>query len=79
MRMRRMNGKLLCGKTDGSSYVSAVLPRRENREWVCPDNYNPCIPDSEYSFCYPNGQESTCPITDIKFVKNAEEGEIERL
>lgn len=74
--MSRIGGKRICGKLSGVPFVNVERPKLlSDGSYKCASGYAPCIADMdpEKTICYKNedstSSESSCPITDVKFVK----------
>lgn len=65
----------ICGDTTGNmTFVSATRPNKasNSKGFECPSNYMLCsnFTNASTSFCVQNMDD--CPVTDIKFVPNAQ-------
>ena len=62
-----------CGKRGGKSFIDVTRPDLETK--LCPEGTKPCSSKTtiDNTVCYPEADiDSSCPITDFKFVASSE-------
>ena len=72
VEMAKFNGKVICGKRAGDSFVNLVRP--DNDDGICPEGTSPCSASTSTfnTVCYPEELHvEQCPITEILVVDQA--------